>query len=181
VSDTTERPSTTLPEPPEAVDADEAGTGPLYELLPPPPATRATRMRGSLPPWGEPAILAGATLLGCAYTLVVDPNHSSAYPQCPTKLLFGIDCPLCGATRAVHSLVRFDLGGAIDHNLLFVLILPALLYAFVAWTATRMGRPMRPLPMSSKWVIVPFVVVMIAFTIVRNVPGPLHWMNSSTS
>jgi hypothetical protein len=40
---------------------------------------------------------------------------------------------------------------------------------------------MRPLPLSSKWVLIPLVVVMIAFTIVRNVPGPLHWMNSGTS
>jgi len=79
--------------------------------------SRARRARRALPPWGEPALLVGAAAVGCIYTLAVDPNHSSAYPQCPTHLLFGFDCPLCGATRAVHSLLRFDLGGAIDHNL----------------------------------------------------------------
>jgi hypothetical protein len=175
VSDTTSRPSITLPEPPPGfVGLDE-----------PPAATttaepsRSARLRGSLPPWGEPALLVGAGVAGCVYTLLVDPNHSSAYPQCPTKLLFGFDCPLCGATRAVHSLLRFDLGGAIDHNLLFVLALPALLYAFVAWTMTRMGHPLRPLPLSSRWVTISLFVVMVAFAVVRNVPGPLHWLNSA--
>ncbi len=65
-----------------------------------------------------------AGLGACAYIATVDPNHSSAYPQCPTKLLTGLDCPLCGATRAVHSLLQGDLVGAMDHNLLFVLLLP---------------------------------------------------------
>lgn len=175
MSDTTSRPSITRPEPPSGfVGLDEPPTDPTT-----PGTSRSARLRGSLPPWGEPALLVGAGLAGCVYTLLIDPNHSSAYPQCPTKLLFGFDCPLCGATRAVHSLLRFDLGGAIDHNLLFVLALPALLYAFVAWTMTRMGRPMRPLPMSSKWVVVPLFIVMVAFAVVRNLPGPLHWLDSA--
>jgi len=42
-----------------------------------------------------------------------------------------------------------------------------------------MGRPMKPVPMSSKWVVIPLVIVLIAFTVVRNVPGPLHWLNSA--
>ena len=171
--DTTARPITTLPAPPAdtSLGVDVEPTAAFVK--------RSSRVRGALPPWGEPALLVGAGIIGCTYTLLVDPNHSSAYPQCPTKLLFGFDCPLCGATRAVHSLLRFDLGGAIDHNLLFVLALPFLLYAFVAWTLTRMGHPMRPLPLSSRWVIVPLAVVMIAFTLVRNMAGPLHWMNSA--
>jgi hypothetical protein len=139
-------------------------------------------VRGRLPAWGEPALLVAAGLGACAYVALVDPNHSSAYPQCPTKLLFGVDCPMCGATRAVHSLLHADLGGAIDHNLLFVVALPFLLYAFVAWTLGRMGRPIPPIPMSSKWVVIPVAVVLVAFTVVRNLSsGPFHWMNSATS
>ncbi len=142
--------------------------------LPSPPARR-------LAPWVEPAGLLMAGLGACAYIAVVDPNHSSAYPQCPTKLLTGLDCPMCGATRAVHSLLRGDIVGAMDHNLLFVLLLPALVYTFVAWTSTRLGRPMKPIPMSSRWVAIPLAVVMIAFAVVRNLPGPLHWLNSATA
>jgi hypothetical protein len=137
--------------------------------------------QGRLPRWGQPAILFAAGLGACAYIAAVDPNHSSAYPQCPTKLLTGLDCPLCGATRAVHSLLRGNVVGAMDHNLMFVLLLPFLAYAFVAWTAASLGRPMRPIPMSSKWVSIPLAVALVAFTIVRNLHGPLHWLNSATA
>jgi len=89
---------------------------------------------------------------------------------------------MCGATRAVHSLLRADLAGAIGHNLVFVIALPFMMYAFIAWTMTRMGRPMPPIPMSSKWLSVPLVIVLIAFTVVRNLPsGRFHWMNSASN
>jgi len=144
-----------------------------------PPSSRPGPRR--LPSWGQPALLFAAGLGACAYILAVDPNHSSAYPQCPTKLVTGLDCPLCGATRAVHSLLRADLRGAMDHNLVFVLLLPFIAYAFVAWTATRMGRPMKPIPMSSKWVNIPLAIVLVVFTVVRNLHGPLQWLNSATA
>jgi len=145
------------------------------ELPAPPSQTRR------FAPWVTPAGLFVAGLGACAYIAVVDPNHSTAYPQCPTKLLTGLDCPMCGATRAVHSLLRGDVIGAMDHNLVFVLLLPAFIYSFVAWTATQLGHPMRPIPMSSKWVSIPLAVVLIAFAIVRNMSGPLHWLNSATA
>jgi hypothetical protein len=127
-----------------------------------------------------PAALFVATAGACAYIATVDPNHSSAYPQCPTKLLTGLDCPVCGATRAVHSLLRGDVIGAMNHNLLFVLAIPALLYTYVAWIASGLGRPIRPLPIDDRRFWVPLAVVVVAFTIVRNVPsGPLHWLNSA--
>jgi hypothetical protein len=144
--------------------------------LPAPPVTGRR-----FPPWADAAALMAAGLGACAYIAMVDPNHSSAYPQCPTKLLTGLDCPMCGATRAVHSLLRGDVVGAMDHNLIFVLLLPAFIYTFVAWTSTRMGRPMKPIPMSNLWVSGTLAVVLLAFTVARNLPGPLHWLNSATA
>ncbi len=145
-------------------------------------ATTAQDIRQRLPPWVEPAALLVAGLGACAYVKMVDPNHSGAYPQCPTKLLTGIDCPLCGATRAVHSLIDGNLVGAMDHNLLFVLSVPLLVYAFVAWTSTRMGRPMKPLPVNNPRVLAAVGVVMLIFSVVRNLPMmPWHWLNSATS
>lgn len=145
-------------------------------------ATTAVNVRRRLPPWVEPAGLLVAGLGACAYIKIVDPNHSGAYPQCPTKLLTGVDCPLCGATRAVHSLLDGNLVGAMDHNLLFVLSLPLLAYAFVAWTSTRMGRPMKPLPINNPRVLMSVGIVLLVFTVVRNLPVmPFHWLNSATS
>jgi hypothetical protein len=161
-------PAPALPAPPP--DSEGRST-------PPPDGPR----RRPWPTWTEPAILFAVGLGACAYVVAVDPNQSSAYPQCPTKLLTGLDCPLCGATRAMHSLLKTDLVGALDHNLLYVLLLPFIAYAFVAWTTTRLGRPMTPLPMSSKWVNIPLFVVMVVFAVVRNLDGPLHWLNSATA
>lgn len=144
--------------------------------LPSPPVTGRR-----FPPWVDVAALFVAGVGACAYITVVDPSHSSFYPQCPTKTLTGLDCPMCGATRAVHSLLKGDVVGAMDHNLLFVLLLPALLYSVVAWTATRLGRPMKPIPMSNKWVSCSLAAVLIVFTVVRNLSGPLHWLNSATA
>jgi hypothetical protein len=67
-----------------------------------------------------------------------------------------------------------------NHNLLFVLLLPAVIYAYVAWTASLMGHPMKPLPLDDKRVWIPLAVVVVAFTVLRNLPsGPFHWMNSA--
>ena len=89
---------------------------------------------------------------------------------------------MCGATRAVHSLLRGDVVGAMDHNLLLVLLVPVFIYAFVAWTATRMGHPLKPVPINSPWVWGPLTIVTIVFTVVRNIPGtPFHWLNSATA
>ncbi len=173
--------STSPAETPTAAPAQRA------ELPTPPPGggglsrPPADPNKGRLPDWATPALLFAGGLAACAYVIAVDPNHSSAYPQCPTKLLTGLDCPMCGATRAVHSLLRADLRGAMDHNLIFVLLLPFIAYAFVAWTATRLGHPMKPIPMSSKWVNIPLAVVLVVFTVVRNLHGPTHWLNSATS
>ena len=159
-------------------------TAAATEHDPNPPSAPLARRRGAgvRHAWADPAILVVAGLGACAYIKLVDPNHSGAYPQCPTKMLTGLDCPLCGATRAVHSLLNGNLVGAMDHNLLFVLSLPFLAYAFVAWTAGRLGHPMKPIPMHDKRVFIPLVLVLVAFTVVRNLPMmPFHWLNSATS
>jgi hypothetical protein len=135
-----------------------------------------------MPAWLPPAAVAAGGLMACAYISAVDPNHSSAYPQCPWKMMTGLDCPMCGATRAVHSLLRGEVVGAMDHNLLFVLLLPVMLYAFAAWTATRLGHPLPPVPINSRKVWIPLAVITVVFTVVRNLPGsPWHWLNSGVS
>ena len=45
-----------------------------------------------------------------------------------------------------------------------------------------MGHPMKPIPMANKAVWIPLAVVMLVFTVLRNLPGmPFHWLNSATS
>ncbi len=39
--------------------------------------------------------------------------------RCPVKLIFGIDCPGCGMTRAFLAALRFDYGAAFSFHPLF--------------------------------------------------------------
>ena len=68
------------------------------------------------------------------------PRHSSIYPACPIREFLGIDCPGCGATRALAALLRGHFAEALRLNALFVLLLPAAL-AVAAETYRRAIRP----------------------------------------
>ena len=41
--------------------------------------------------------------------------------RCPVKIIWGIDCPGCGLTRACLSALRFDFGAAFEYHPLFLL------------------------------------------------------------
>ena len=62
---------------------------------------------------------------------------------CVLKQTTGVDCPLCGATRATFALLRGEVGEALDLNALYVLLLPALLTVAVVWLVRR-SRPALP-------------------------------------
>jgi hypothetical protein len=94
-------------------------------------------------------------------------------PVCPTQTLLHLDCPACGGTRAVRSLVTGDVAGAIDHNVLLVLALPVLAFVGVRWLPGRSVVPRRS--------ALPALVVLLAtFTVLRNlaVPG-LAWLDAA--
>lgn len=102
----------------------------------------------------------------------------SLFLSCPFHALTGLDCPLCGATRATLALLDGDVAGAFDLNPLLVLALPLL-----AWlAASRSVRLLtaRALPEPR---IHPAVVVAVGFTfaVLRNLPVPAFaWMASGS-
>jgi len=76
------------------------------------------------------ALLAAAALL-CAALFFYPPTQASFYPTCPIHRIFGIECPGCGATRALAALLHGRLMEAVRLNALFVLLLPYALAAAV--------------------------------------------------
>ena len=64
----------------------------------------------------------GFILLACLPDSVVT---NAKYTVCLHRSLFGLECPLCGMTRALHYAGRFDLVNAIRYN---YVVLPLLLY-----------------------------------------------------
>lgn len=110
-----------------------------------------------------------AALLLCGVLLLFPPARFSLYPACPIHQLLGIDCPGCGATRALAALLRGHLMEALRLNALFVLLLPAALAGAVESyrRAIRPGRfcwPQPPVP-----TLYTTLAAAAVFTIVRNV------------
>jgi hypothetical protein len=163
-----------LPAPPSPIP-DEAPSG---APAPPAPEYSATRSSTRVN-W----ILAGATVAGCAYIALADPNSTASwYPQCPFRSLTGFDCPGCGITRALHAGLTGDPGRAFDHNaLVIVMAVVGVVWFVVGRVRSSRGLPPLRLRHPARWGI-GFGVVVAAFWVLRNVAwGPLEWLGSGAS
>ncbi len=125
---------------------------------------------------------AGAT----AFLFAVDPSHHAVYPQCLLYNATGIYCAGCGATRAAYALLHGRVLEALHDNALFIATLPLLLYvvgtyALAAWRANAWPE----IPLDGRklaWGGMAFFLLMIAFMVVRNLPGwPFDWLKPITS
>ncbi len=108
-------------------------------------------------------------LAGCAAASVIDPRGGPTL--CPFKAITGLDCPGCGATRALHFVLRGDLVTAVGYNLLFVAALPFLMVGVFLGLAQLFGAPWRMprLAMTPRQVQL-LVAVVSVFWVVRNLP-----------
>lgn len=118
-------------------------------------------------PKGRYALLAGAALGAGALTYIgiADPHRPGfLFPPCPFKALTGWNCPGCGGLRMTHDLLHGDVSAAIVDNVFALVGLPALaVWLLVRW---RLGKTLFPLP-----AVVTIVVLVVVWTVVRNVPG----------
>ena len=117
-----------------------------------------------------PVGAAAVALAACAVVAVVDPNEPGHYPTCPFKALTGLDCPGCGSMRAVHALTRGQILHAADLNLLLLVALPFLVWAWAAWLVRSLGRSWPPnlaVPGPVGWGV---AGVVVAFWFARNLP-----------
>jgi Protein of unknown function (DUF2752) len=149
---------------------------PAPTQLPAPPA-RPTRSRATR--WLCASGMAAACAGVATYIYTVDPNVSKAYPQCPLKAITGLDCPGCGGLRATHSLLHGDIAGAFDHNVIAAIFVPVMAYLIVRWVLQQfdISVPAIRLP---KWAAVAVPILILAFTIVRNINwGPFWYLNSA--
>lgn len=105
-----------------------------------------------------------ALVLGCVAS--APPGENALLPPCPFKVATGLDCPGCGTGRALYQLTRGDVLTAIDHNVLAMVALPLMVWAWLAWVAPgRVPAWRLPAPLVR---LLP--VVIIGYWIVRNLP-----------
>jgi hypothetical protein len=130
----------------------------------------ADRLGQRLPPVTWPLGVAAIALAGAALLHFVDPNEPGNYPTCPWLLITGTFCPGCGTMRAVALLTHLDVVGALGMNLLLMLVLPYLAYAYATWLAGTLRprtRPPRPTP---TWFVWALLASFVVFWIARNLP-----------
>ncbi len=96
------------------------------------------------------------------------PGAASLLPPCPFHALTGLYCPGCGSTRMLYHLVHGQLGMAFRDNQLSFIMLPVVLYGLVRqWMKQNSEVFTRIRP---AWIMA-FGVIVIAFTVARNIPA----------
>ena len=131
------------------------------------PTSGLARWRRMVPPAAVVGGLAAATLA----LHLRDPHDQNSWGICPTAAM-GFSCPGCGGLRAVNDLGNLQIGAAASSNLLFVLSLPFIAYAFYRWAHGRWtGTPWEPSDRSLAVGGVVLAVTMVAFTVARNLPA----------
>jgi hypothetical protein len=129
-----------------------------------------------IPPVIVPArrmILVGAVILcalGAAVFFAFDPTQVPIFPQCMFHRVTGLDCPGCGAQRALHELLHGNLIAALRLNAMFVLSLP-----LAAWYGPRLvlrsfKRQTSGTPPRWLWF---YIATWIVFGVLRDLPFPV--------
>jgi hypothetical protein len=137
------------------------------ELATAPPASDASTTPRRLRLSRLGALAGGLFVTG--YVAFVDPAEGGAYPLCPSRLLLGIDCPFCGGLRGTHDMLHGHVREALDHNLLLPAYLAVIAVVAALYLLPIVGRPARTLH-APRWALAATAVVLVAFTVVRNLP-----------
>lgn len=120
--------------------------------------TRRTRLLTTV---GTGVALAGSL----AYIGFTDPHRpGSLFPPCPFHAVTGWLCPGCGGLRMTHDLLHGNVGAAVVDNVFLLVGLPVLL----AWVLLRRRGRKRVWSLSALVVV---AVAVVAWTVVRNLPG----------
>jgi hypothetical protein len=127
---------------------------------------RAT-MRALAPPL---AMVAGLGVC-CAVVWAGDPTTPGGFlPVCPTKALFGIDCPGCGGMRMAYSLMHGDIPAALHYNAVSFVVVLLFVWSTVAWTAGRLRGRAVDSWLHWRWTPLVFSVVFVVWFVIRNLP-----------
>jgi hypothetical protein len=180
---------TVPPEPARSAAAEPAAAGPAAAAVhgphPPYPAQRPDRLGGFFdrlwhrsPVWAAPAALLTCMAGAVGYTLASDPTAAAAgeAPTCLLKYTTGFVCPGCGGTRAAWYLLHADVPAAARHHLVFVFVVPFLVWMYAAWAGRRVFGWNVPQLQLRPATIGIFLGVWGVWSVLRNLPwAPFTW------
>jgi len=116
------------------------------------------------------AILAAAGASAVLLQVAFDPFRQHV-PLCLVNSLTGLECPGCGATRAVHALLDGDLPLALQNNALVILAIPVVVALLVRWAVRRARGITTAPPAPSRGVVLAVLALTAVYTVARNLPG----------
>jgi hypothetical protein len=123
---------------------------------------RTDILRAAVPP--------AIVLIFLVVLLRFPPAQYNLYPVCPFHQLLHLQCPGCGATRALSALLRGDIAEAMRFNALTTLLLPfAFAYGIFSYRDFLQRKPIRSLQLPS-FATYSAIGVAVAFTVFRNLP-----------
>jgi hypothetical protein len=144
----------------------------------------ATDICGRIPPrivetrprTGHWAILSYAVLMACVALLYFfNPAQHGFYPTCIFFKTTGLLCPGCGTLRAMHQLLHGHIEAAFRFNALTVSCLPFAALGCVQVMRCRAAQKPALAWIRPSWLWVG-LVILIAFGILRNLPGASHFL-----
>jgi Protein of unknown function (DUF2752) len=128
--------------------------------------TPRSRMQDTLRAAAPPAVVS----LAIAVLLRFPPAQYSFYPQCPIHQLLHLQCPGCGATRALAALLRGHFAEAMHLNALVTLLLPfAAIYGILCYRRLLQSKPLR-WPQPPPAVLYTAFALAAIFTVIRSIP-----------
>ena len=122
------------------------------------------------PAWVVGLILGALALVGGATIFFFNPAKYGFYPICLFHQITGLNCPGCGATRALYALVHGNLATAMRDNALLVCALAGLILR-VGWVVITKGTSVPAgefFPAKLLWLA---LVVTLVFAVLRNLPA----------
>lgn len=101
--------------------------------------------------------------------------------RCPVAALTGLDCPGCGATRALAALLDGDIAGAVDHNVAVPVAAVILAWVWAATLTATIGDRTVTHPLRWRRSALVVAVAVGVFTVARNVDPVAGWLAAGTS
>lgn len=107
--------------------------------------------------------------VGCAYAIFCSLTHWGL--PCPFHLVTGLNCPGCGVSRMLLSLLRLDLPAAFGYNAALLCLLPVFLALFLAHALRYVRDGSRSLGRLGQGAELALVCVLVLWGLVRNLIG----------
>ena len=119
--------------------------------------------------WRVALFLLGALTLLIAYLLFFRLTGKGLF--CPVKRYLKLSCPGCGITHALACLLVLDFKGMLHHNLLSPLIVLYLGGTVLKTALSYIRTGKREEVFLPRWVNLTFLLLLLVFTVTRNIVG----------